>query len=172
MNKKNYIHIYSGPGKGKTTAAIGLAIRAAGSGKRIYIAQFLKYKASSEFKVLKNLENINFDQFGLKRKPGSPYNDIDKNTAEKAFDLFLTRFEKEKYDLVVCDELIVAVSQNLIPLHKVLDFLNKYNPKFEIVLTGRGASPELIEAADLVSIIEEKKHYFNTGISARKGIEF
>jgi len=170
--KKGYVHIYTGDGKGKTTAAIGLALRAAGAGMKVLIAQFLKGKASSEFIPLAKLSaSITFAQYGrdclIKEKPTKQ----DKNLALRGLKAVREAIVSGKYDLVILDEANVAVFFNLISVDDLLD-LNKKKPEHvALVFTGRKAGPRLIEAADLVTEMKEIKHYYTQGVPARYGIE-
>ncbi len=166
------IQVYTGNGKGKTTAAIGLALRSAGAGLNVYIAQFAKGRCYSEIKALKKISKIKVEQFGrrcfIKKNPEK----IDYQLACEGFDKVSEIISKRKYQLVILDEVNIAVKFKLIPLDSLLKLI-KGTPKVtELVLTGRYAHPEIIKLADLVSEIKEKKHYYTKGIKARRGIEF
>jgi len=166
------IQVYTGNGKGKTTAALGLAMRAAGAGFNVYIGQFAKGRAYSELITLKRFKNIEVEQFGrrcfIKVKP-------DKKDIKLACDGF-SRVKKvilnKKHRLVILDEINIAIKFKLISLREVMAILKTAPKDIEIVLTGRYACPDIIRVADLVSEIKEKKHYYNKGVRARKGIEF
>jgi cob(I)alamin adenosyltransferase len=166
------IQVYTGDGKGKTTAALGLAIRAAGAGKHVFIGQFIKGLEYSELRSLKKFKNIKVEQFGrgcfIKRKPG--LKDIELATAglNKIRDIV----KKQKFDLIILDEINVALDLGLLESEEVLKLVKKIPKKIELVLTGRNAPAELIKTADLVSEIKEVKHYFRKGQVARRGIEF
>jgi len=167
-----YIHLYTGNGKGKTTAALGLALRAAGAGKSVFIAQFVKGMFYSEQNALKRFPEISLKQYGLDcfivNKPTQ--NDIAaaRKGLEKVSEIIL----KDKYDMLIVDEICIALHYHLFELDEVIALLNAKPAAMEIVMTGRYAPPELYEAADLVSEMKEIKHYYNKGIEARKGIEF
>ncbi len=166
------IHIYTGDGKGKTTASLGLAIRAAGAGKKVYIAQFIKGRACSELNVLKKIKNIKIEQFGkgcfIKKKPKSE----DIEAAAAGLKIIKNLVEKAKFDVIVLDEINVAMSLKLLDCQDVLKILKSASPKIELILTGRGAPREILKCADLISHIKEIKHYFKTGLKARAGIEY
>lgn len=166
------IHIYTGSGKGKTTAAIGAAIRAAGAGMNIFIAQFVKGMHYSELEILQNLPNIAIEQFGrdcfIEKEPAQA--DID--AAQRGWKKVKAILNQGKYDMVILDELCIALYYNLISLDEVINLLKNTDKKTEIIITGRYAPEELIELADLVTEMGEIKHYYNDGIQARKGIEY
>jgi len=173
--KKGKIHVYTGDGKGKTTAALGLALRAVGAGKKVAIIQFMKKPNYSEHKAIKKYKlPIEIESFGI------GYYKIlgDKHTQEqhqKASQKALKRAEeiikKNKYDLIILDEINIAIGFGLIDLDDVITILNT-RQKAEIVLTGRRAHPKLKNIADLVTEMKKSKHYFDKGIKAREGIEF
>ncbi len=167
-----YIHLYSGNGKGKTTAALGLALRAAGAGKTVFIAQFVKGMHYSEIDALKSLPAIELKQFGLDcfivNKPAQT--DID--AARRGLKEVTVIIAEGKYDMVILDEVCIALYYHLFNIEEVLSLLKSKPEQMEIVLTGRYAPPELYEIADLVTEMNEIKHYYNSGIEARKGIEF
>jgi len=170
--EKGYIHIYTGNGKGKTTAALGLAIRALGRNKRVCIIQFLKYsKDYGEYLFLS--PRITFLYFGL---PHFVYpNDLKKEDIEIA----LSGIEKSKeiifsnlYDLIILDEILILVLFKMIDEEEVLNLMKNKPEEVELVLTGRGATKRIIENADLVTEMREVKHYYQKGVKAREGIEF
>jgi len=166
------IQIYTGNGKGKTTAALGLAIRAAGARKKVYICQFIKGKPYSELLCLKKIKNITIEQFGrgcfIKKTPSK----ADIEFAGKGLEKAKKMVESKKFDLIILDEINCAIDVKLIEASDVLDLINNTPRSIELVLTGRNAPRALINAADLVSEIHEIKHYYRTGVKARKGIEF
>jgi len=169
---KGYVHIYTGDGKGKTTAAIGLALRAAGAGMKVFIVQFLKAKASTEFIPLAKLsDSIVFVQYGrdclIREKP----TEEDKTLAQHGLTEARQAIMSGKYDLVILDEANIAVWFKLISVDDLLDLVKKKPLHVELVITGRKADPRLIEAADLVTEMKEIKHYYTQGILARYGIE-
>jgi len=176
MNKleKGFVQIYTGNGKGKSTAAIGQAVRAAGFGARTYIAQFMKEFPYNELISLKYLSKwITIEQFGgdefvyKKELPG-------EEELAKARKGLLTSKEKMlsgDYDLIILDEAIVAIYFKLIETKDLIEFIKTKPTNLEIILTGRYCPEELIELADLVTEMKEVKHYYQKGITSRKGIE-
>ncbi|NQT67956.1 MAG: cob(I)yrinic acid a,c-diamide adenosyltransferase [Desulfobacteraceae bacterium] len=172
MDKKGFIQIYTGDGKGKTTAALGLAIRAAGHGMKTYIGQFMKGQHYGEMTALFDDPCITIEQYGdIKciRREQVTQKHIDQahiglKSARKAM-------LSKQYDIVILDEINIAIWFNLITTEEVLAFLNDRHENVEVILTGRKAPNELIEYADLVTEMNEVKHYFNRGVKARNGIE-
>ncbi len=177
--EKGFIHIYTGNGKGKTTAALGLALRAIGAGKSVYLGQFIKKGNYSEIKTLNLLskalegkQKITAEQFGTGRFiKGTP----DREETEKeheGFEKALTIVRKGEYDLIILDEAVTAHSLGLITDKEIKKLFKSRNLSSELILTGRGCSSFLAEKADLVSEIKEIKHYYSEGTDAREGIEF
>ncbi len=168
------IQVYTGNGKGKTTAGLGLALRAVGAGKKVLLIQFLKEGRSSEIKAIKkylpNFEIKIFGQKGFLTKEKLKKKDF--NLARQGFDFAQKSVQTKAYDLIILDEINVANDFGLIRTKDILDLIKKTSPRTELVLTGRNASKEIIQAADLVSQIKEIKHYFKKGLKARKGIEY
>ncbi len=170
--RKGYLHIYTGKGKGKTTAAIGLAIRAAGAGKKVLFAQFLKQARFSEHRILANLgKHITVRCFGSGRFLEDSPKPEDYHAARKGLDEVAVMMARNEFDLVILDEIIVALTMGLLKTGEVLDLIHERPMNVEMVLTGRNAPEILIDAADLVTEMAEVKHYFHHGIAARKGIE-
>jgi cob(I)alamin adenosyltransferase len=172
MKQKGYIHVYTGNGKGKTTAALGLALRAYGAGKKVFIGQFVKGKPYSEIVAIeKYLKGIEIKQYGLEcfiyKKPD--INDI--NAAQKGLAEMRDIIFSGDYDIVIMDELNIALYYNLFDLGGVIDILENKPSHVELVITGRYANEKIIELADLVTEMKEIKHYYNEGVDARKGIE-
>lgn len=194
MSKKGYVQVYTGNGKGKTTAAIGLTIRALGAGKKVKFLQFMKAKVYSEHKILPDLSpNLSLETIGKpffvmkegamseeelakwKDKvvifpPGQPpkeYVDLVAGGVKKAQEAVISG----EYDLVVLDEINVALHFDLITWKVLEDLIDSKHDNTELVLTGRGATDELIEKADLVTEMKEIKHYYMQGVDARIGIE-
>lgn len=179
-----YLHVYTGNGKGKTTAAIGLSIRAAGAGERVAILQFDKgFEGRNEHyherAILRQIPNIELYFFGQERimpdgkfrftnEPG------DFEQAQAALQKAKELVRSQRYFLVVCDEAITCVGTKLLSPEDLMGLVEEFRaqPTCDLVLTGRGAFPELIEAADLVSEVQLVKHYFYQGVPARRGIEF
>lgn len=170
--RKGYVQVYTGNGKGKTTAAIGLAVRAAGAGLRTFIAQFIKNRKCSEHALLDELrDRITVKQFGkglLLRKKPSPG---DIQAAQAGYGEVKEKLLSREYDVVILDEGNVAVHYGLISAQDVLDLISLKPKDVELVITGRHASEQLMEAADLVTEMREIKHYHSRGVEARRGIE-
>jgi cob(I)alamin adenosyltransferase len=169
---KGYIHLFTGDGKGKTTAALGFALRAAGAGKKVFIGQFIKGMYYSEINSLKHIPEIELKQYGLDcfivNQPIQKDIDAARNGLEDVAEII----SQNKYDMIILDEICIALYYRLFEIEKVLALLKAKPREMEIVLTGRYAPPELIKIADLVTEMKEIKHYFYKGIKARKGIEF
>ncbi|MFA6566945.1 MAG: cob(I)yrinic acid a,c-diamide adenosyltransferase [Victivallales bacterium] len=170
--KKGCVQIYTGNGKGKTTAAIGLAIRAAGAGLRVFIGQFAKGSLCSEHKAIaKFAPGIIIKQFGrecfIRRNPDGD----DMKLARKGFSEIRKITASRKYDLVVLDEITIANKYGLVEVEDVLDLIMTKPATVELVLTGRDADKRLVKAADLVTEMKEVKHYYKAGLPARAGIE-
>lgn len=170
--KKGYIQVYTGNGKGKTTAALGLALRAVGAGLKVYIIQFLKGLSYSEIKSLKKIRNIKVEQFGAKCFIGKKPAQTDFELAKKALLKVKKILLSKKYDVVILDEINVAIHFKLVSQKQVLVLLKNKPKNTELILTGRYAKKQIIKKADLVTEFKEVKHYYKKGILARKGIEF
>ena len=167
--EKGLVHIYCGDGKGKTSAAIGLAVRAAGNGMKVLFTRFLKTEDSGELKILDQISGI--EVIHLKTLSEQEK----KEMSEMYFRLWkeiLVDVRKEEYDVLVMDEFMAAYNYGLIPNEDAITFLKEKPEKMEIVLTGRNPDMQLIELADYVSEIKKRKHPFDRGIYARKGIEY
>ena len=171
--EKGFIHIYTGNGKGKTTAAIGLGIRATGEGLKVYMIQFMKGRRYSEIDALENIKELTVIQFGRdkfvsKENPEQ----IDIDLARKGFEHAKEIIKNGEHDLIILDEINVAVDFKLIPLKDVLKLMDEKPEKVELVLTGRYVHPDMVKQADLVSEILEIKHPYQNGIQSRKGIDW
>lgn len=170
---KGYIHVYTGNGKGKTTAAFGLALRAAGAGMKVFIGQFIKGKPYYENELInKKLDNITVVQYGRGCFITGDPTDEDYKAARNGFSEIKKIIIENKFDVLIWDEVNIALYYNLFEVDELIDVLDKKPEKMEIILTGRYAPQKLIEYADLVTEMKEIKHYFNKGIEARKGIEY
>jgi cob(I)alamin adenosyltransferase len=179
--EKAYVQIYTGEGKGKTTAALGLALRALGAGLSVFLGQFIKGMRYSEIEALDRLSKafprkdgspaLEVRQFGrgcfIRRAPES----ADIEAAASGLAAAREAMLSGKWDLVILDEINVALSIGLLSEADVLGFLDERPETVELVLTGRGAPASLIERADLVTEMREVKHYYKQGVEARKGIE-
>jgi len=173
-NFKGFIQVYTGNGKGKTTAALGLALRAAGHGFRVYIGQFLKGQAYGELRSARKLAPfITIEQFGRKGFIHVTENpeDEDIDRARQGLRKCLKAMLSRKFQVVVLDEINVALHFRLLAEKDAHDFLDKKPPDVEVILTGRYAPASLIRRADLVTEMKEKKHYYSRGVRARPGIE-
>lgn len=169
---KGYIQVYTGNGKGKTTAALGLALRAAGAGQRVFFAQFMKGIRSSEVNALEKLtSHITFRQYGSGCFINGTPKDEDISAARKGLKEAIDAMMSGMYQVIVLDEANVAVKYNLLSTGDILDLIGLKPDDTEIVITGRDADLKIIEAADLVTEMKEVKHYFKKGVPARTGIE-
>ena len=171
--QKGLIHVYTGDGKGKTTAAIGLGIRAVGTGLRVYMIQFMKGRRYSEIDALEKIPGFTVVQFGRdefvsKQKPEQ----IDIDLAQKGLAHARDILKKNNHDVVILDEINVAVDYHLLTVQDVVDLMKQKPENMELVLTGRYAKPEIIQQADLVSEMLEIKHPFQKGVPCRKGIDW
>ncbi|NPV50165.1 MAG: cob(I)yrinic acid a,c-diamide adenosyltransferase [Candidatus Methanofastidiosum sp.] len=171
---KGLIEVYTGNGKGKSTAAFGLALRASGRGLKSIVVQFMKQGNSyGEHFAIEKIENIDIASFGTPKFVNfkNPSKE-DINLAKEALEFSRETIYSLKYDLVILDEINIALHFKLIDLEKVIDILKNKPEGVEVILTGRYAPKELIEIADLVSEIIEVKHPYQKGIAAREGIEY
>jgi len=172
MLRRGHIQIYTGDGKGKTTAALGLALRASGRGLKTYMAQFMKGQQYGELFALKNNPYITIEQFGK-----DTFIHVDKATPEDirlAQNGLLRAKQKmlsKQYDIFILDEINVALYFKLLTIDEVIDFIQSKPDQTELILTGRKAPDALIQMADLVTEMKEIKHYYQKGINARDGIE-
>ena len=170
--RKGYTQVYTGNGKGKTTAAIGLAIRAAGAGLKVFIAQFIKMGDYSEIKALARFSDlIRVEQFGLGRFANRNPAPEDIAAAQKGLDRVRAVMASPEYDIVIMEEANVAVKLGLFGEQDLLALMLNKPPDKELVITGRGASPRVIDKADLVTEMKAIKHYYQKGVAARVGIE-
>lgn len=174
-NKKGLVLVYTGNGKGKTTAALGLALRAVGHDEKVYIIQFMKgnEKYGEVQAVRKYLPNTELVQKGLDKfvKKGNP-SEEDLKLAKEGIDLAKDVISSGEYDLVILDEINVAVDYGLIKEEDVLDLISIKPEHVALVLTGRYAPEKILEAADMVSEVKEIKHHYKQGIKAQPGIEY
>ena len=171
--RKGYIQVYTGIGKGKTTAALGLAMRAAGAGHKVFFAQFIKKTKCSEHRALERFADlITLRQFGTGFIRGGKTTKSQWEAARRGFEEVDKVISSSLYDVVILDEINIAVHYGLVDVQDVLDILDSKPPPVEIILTGRYADERIIERADLVTEMKEIRHYMHKGIKARKGIEF
>ncbi len=171
--KKGLIHVYTGSGKGKTTAALGLGLRATGVGFKVHMVQFMKGRRYSEIDAIEHLPLFSVSQHGRdefvnKENPEQ----IDIDMAQEGFAYAKQIINNNKYDMIILDEINVAVDFRLIALDDVLRLLKEKPEPLELVLTGRYADQKFIQNADLVTEMLEIKHPYQRGIESRKGIDF
>lgn len=169
---KGYVQVYTGNGKGKTTAAIGLLVRAVGAGLRVYMGQFLKRGEFSEVRALRErFPEVTIEQYGsgglVKGKPSEE----DRRLAAQGLARLRQAMAGGRYDLVIADEANVAVAAGLVTIEDLLAAVREKPEAVELVLTGRKAHPRLVKAADLVTEMKALKHYYARHVPARPGIE-
>jgi cob(I)alamin adenosyltransferase len=174
VNEKGYIQVYTGNGKGKSSAAIGSAVRAAGAGLKTFFVQFMKVYPYSEVKSLAKLsEFITLKQYGnddfIFRKENPTRDEINK-TGEGLIEATEAMLSG-KFDLVILDEVCVSIYFKLFSTEEIIEFLRQKPENVEVILTGRYCPDKIIEIADLVSEIKEVKHYYTKGVLSRKGID-
>ncbi|MDY6931236.1 MAG: cob(I)yrinic acid a,c-diamide adenosyltransferase [Halobacteriota archaeon] len=172
--RQGKVHTYTGNGKGKTTAALGLAFRAVGQGLNVHMLQFMKGDGEGgEIAQAKKIPNFTITQFG---RPGfvDRFNpdELDIEIARKGLKYACDLAKSSECDVLILDEIIVAVAWNLIGLNEVLDLIKDRSESVELVLTGRCASEEIIDLSDYVTEMKEIKHPYRDGIKARAGIEY
>ncbi|WP_372679081.1 cob(I)yrinic acid a,c-diamide adenosyltransferase [Desulfosarcina sp.] len=169
---KGYTQIYTGDGKGKTTAALGLALRAAGAGLNVYIAQFIKSGDYSEIKALSRFaDRITVEQFGQGRFVKGKPSPEDRAAGRKGLRALRSAMNSGSYQVVIMEEGNVAAMCGLFPVDDILAIMTQKPAAVELVITGRGADPRVIDKADLVTEMKAVKHYFQDGVAARVGIE-
>jgi len=170
---KGLIQVYTGDGKGKTTAALGLALRAAGRNMKVLIVQFMKKWDYGELHSVKLIPNITLETFGTKEFVfKGKAKKIDYEEAEKAFSFGIEGMQSGNYDIVIFDELNMALYYELLDLKEIIEKIKGKPHNVEVVITGRKAPEGIIEIADLVTEMREVKHPYQKGVEARKGIEF
>ena len=169
--EKGYVHVYTGNGKGKTTASMGLALRAVCAGKKVIMIQFIKGMEYSELSATDFLPNFKIEQYGrdcfIAREPEQ----ADFECALIGLQRLRDVVSSGEYDIVIADEINIALFYELIPLSEVIDLISNKPDNIELVLTGRYAKQEIIDIADLVTEMLEIKHYYYKGVAVRKGIE-
>jgi cob(I)alamin adenosyltransferase len=170
---KGLVHLYTGTGKGKTTAALGLAMRALGNGWKVCMVQFMKGGEYGEIESFKQLENFKIQKLGTtgfvdRKKPSA--RDIEE--AKKGLVAAREAIGSDKYDLVILDEIVCALDFGLLELPPIVDLIKNKPDRVELVLTGRGAPQALVDLCDYVTEMREAKHPYQRGVAARKGIEY
>ena len=169
---RGYTQVYTGNGKGKTTAAVGLSVRAAGAGLSVFIAQFIKMGDYSEIKALARFSDlITVEQFGLGRFADGKPKPEDFKAAQRGLERVKTIMDSDAYQIIILEEANVAVKYGLITEQDLLKLIDTKPEDKELVITGRGASQLVMDNADLVTEMKPIKHYFQKGVAARVGIE-
>lgn len=175
-NRQGLVHIYCGDGKGKTSAAVGLAVRAAGRGMKVLVVRFLKTENSGEVEVLRSIPGITVTHcdrtFGFVFRMNEEQKAEAAEYYQKRFETAEKEAESGNYDLLILDEILASCNYGMVQEQSVLEFLHTKPAGLEVVLTGRDPSEKMVEQADYVSEIHMVKHPYQKGISARKGIEF
>ncbi|HKL74812.1 MAG TPA: cob(I)yrinic acid a,c-diamide adenosyltransferase [Halanaerobiales bacterium] len=169
--EKGMLQVYTGDGKGKTTAAIGLAVRAAGAGLKVFIGQFVKSMEYNEIKILKNIDNIDVEQYGLNCFIEKEPEQKDIKAAQEGLKEIREILTSDKYDVVILDEANIAVYFDLFSVDELINVIDSRNEGIEVIVTGRKAKEKLMNKADLVTNMQEIKHYYEKGVQARDGIE-
>lgn len=171
MKERGYIHLYTGNGKGKTTAAFGLAVRALCAGKSVFIGQFVKSMKYNETAIERLFEHLEIRQFGQGCFIGREPAEEDIQAAREGFEQCRQCLAEGQYDVIILDELTIALYYSMLPAEEVREALLHRDPATEVVITGRYAPAELVEIADLVTEMREIKHYYTRGVLSRKGID-
>ncbi len=170
---KGYIQVYTGNGKGKTTAAFGQALRAEGAGLKVFIGQFVKGKTYNENEaVAKYLKNITVKQYGLGCFIVNTPTEADIRAARRGLEEMRKIIQRGKHDVVIMDEVNIALYYKLFEIDELIELMKSKPDHVELILTGRYAPQEIMDNANLVTEMKEVKHYYQEGIQAREGIEF
>ena len=174
MDRKGYFQIYTGKGKGKSTAALGLAMRAVGAGLRVYIGEFVKFQEYSEIRIIRErFPEITVELFGNEGLciNGRNLNELDIRTAREGFDRSMEAMKSGEYDVVILDEICIAVKTGALSEDDAMRFVQERTDSVDLVFTGRDATDRMIEAADIVTDMQEIKHYYTAGVVSRPGID-
>lgn len=175
MSQRGYVHVYTGNGKGKTTAALGLAVRAAGHGFRTYFAQFMKKQHYGELgAVREHLSGlIKMEQFGLEEfhSSGTEVKKEEREAAQEGLAAVDSAMRGGRYQVIVMDEINVTLHFGILDPEPVLNLIRTRPENIELILTGRYAPPEIMAVADLITEMREVRHYFTSGVPARDGVE-
>lgn len=169
--EKGYIQVYTGNGKGKTSASIGVSLRMLCNGGKVFMGEFMKGQGSSEMKAMDKFPNYKVEQFGLPKFVMNEASEEDIANAKKGFERMKEILLSGEYDLVIFDEINSTLYYKMLDVDEVIDLLKQKPEKTEVILTGRNAHEKIIEFADLVTEMREIKHYYQKGVMARKGIE-
>lgn len=171
MENKGYVHLYTGNGKGKTTAAFGLAVRALCAGKSVFIGQFVKSMKYNETAIESLFDKLVIRQFGkgcfIEKEPTLE----DVQAAHEGLGVCLQHLVEGEFDVIILDELTIALYYSMLFVEEVLNVLRQRSSGTEVVITGRYAPQELIDFADLVTEMREVKHYYTLGVLSRNGID-
>ena len=174
--KKGLIQVYTGPGKGKSTAAIGQAVRAAGHGLRVGLVTFFKDPEVFGYGEYKSLEKLGIKTFLFAKKHPHFYKELDADDVRRqcaaGLEFIKELFTDRSWDMLVLDEINIAIRDGFLKEEEVLSLMEAKPEKLELVLTGRGATRKIVEKADLVSEVREVKHPYRQGIKSRKGVEY
>jgi cob(I)alamin adenosyltransferase len=167
-----YVQVFTGEGRGKTSASLGLLLRACGAGLRVCLIQFMKSGQTSEIKAIRAaFPRVEVSQFGTGKFVANPPSEADRQTARAGFEELRRVVTAGGYDLVIADEINVAAHMALVAVDDLLALIEDKPPSVELVLTGRHAHARVLECADLVTEMRCIKHYFSAGVPARVGIE-
>ena len=172
--KKGLIQVYTGNGKGKTTAALGLALRAVGHGMKVLVVQFMKGNVQyGELESAKKLSpNLTIKQVGRETFISKPDPDLkDLQLAQEGFSIAKNAIQNKEYDIVILDEINLAIDYGLIPVNDLLQIIDSKPDSVELILTGRNVKREILQRADLITEMVDRKHYYDKGVPAREGIE-
>ena len=172
--KKGLVQVYTGNGKGKTTAALGLALRAVGHGMKVLVVQFMKGNVQyGELESAKKLSpNLTIKQVGRETFISKPDPDPkDLQLAQEGFSIAKNAIQNKEYDIVNLDEIKLAIDYGLIPVNDLLQIIDSKPDSVELILTGRNVKREILERADLITEMVDRKHYYDKGVPAREGIE-
>ena len=164
------IQIYTGNGKGKTTASIGQGVRAAGRGFKVYMVQFLKGTPTGELESLRKIDN--FKVFRFEEKRDFVWNLNAKKEVIKAYNFILEVVENKECDLLIMDEIMGVLKNGFLSVEDIVEIINRNNHDIEIIMTGRDVPKELADRADLITEMKMVKHYYEKGVPAREGIEY
>jgi len=168
---KGYVQVYTGNGKGKTTASLGLALRAGGAGLNVFIVQFMKQGMYSEINALKKLDNIFVEQYGAGQFVKGKPSDAERAKCRQGYERLCQIIEAGNHDLVIADEANIACFCGLLSEEDLLHLIDIKPDHIELVITGRGAPASVMDRADLVTEMTDVKHYYQQGVVARVGIE-
>lgn len=171
MLDKGYVQVYTGNGKGKTTAALGITLRTICAGNKVFFGQFMKGQDYSELKACQLLTGLTMKQFGGANFVNGSPTEKDIEDAKNGLKIMKEALLSGTYDMVVFDEINTAMYFKMIEPKEVIEIINLKPEKTEVILTGRYAPDEIIKRADLVTEMKEIKHYYNAGVDSRVGIE-